>query len=138
MISQSGFPHHLQSPLSPLLDVKAKLPRGRNRHTRVIIPRELNFFTIGILCPSDVASPLQARDLQEERFLRHLQSRINTTTMAECCKSLEVWVYRQGLLVSRIPCCFCLVVVTIMLAVFTTPIPEQPNKVRMGTAVAML
>lgn len=34
--------------------------------------------------------------------------------------------------------CFCLIVVATMMAVFATPVPDNPNKAALGTAVAML
>lgn len=35
-------------------------------------------------------------------------------------------------------CCLCLSVVATMIALFATPVPENPNKAALGTAVAML
>ena len=103
MCSRSCIFHHSQSSLCPLLDGKAKRARCGNGNSREIVPRNLNLLaTAGIFCPSNVASPIQARHLQKQRLFRDLQARTNSTAVAKSCESFEIRIGRQGFLVGRI------------------------------------
>ncbi len=51
---------------------------------------------------------------------------------------MDRWGRRPMILIGFGGCCLCLSVVATMIALFATPVPENPNKAALGTAVAML
>jgi hypothetical protein len=103
MVSRRRSFHPRQPTIHPFLDLKPEVPWCRYRDTGVVIPRNLNIFPICTLRRFDIAGPIQASDLQKQRFLRNLQPGADASSVAKACESSEIGVLGERFLIRWVP-----------------------------------